>query len=169
VVSLYTSQGHLFSWGGIIVKEAPKLYIVEGSKLPEVFLRVIDTKHLLQSGQAKTVNDAVKRTGISRSAFYKYKDSITLFTEMSEGRIITFGGELSDEPGVLSRLLNLLAKLGANILTINQNIPIDGRATVTISARTGGLEVGVDELLEEAEALSGVITLRVLASEKGGQ
>ncbi|MCX7615025.1 MAG: ACT domain-containing protein [Clostridiales bacterium] len=151
------------------MKESPKLYIVEGSKLPEVFLRVIEAKRLLQSKQAQTVNEAVKRTGISRSAFYKYKDSITLFTEMSEGRIITFGGELSDEPGVLSRLLNLLAKLGANILTINQNIPIDGRATVSISARTGGLEVDIDDLLEQLEALPGVIKFEILASEKGGK
>ncbi len=150
------------------MKEVPKLYIVEGSKLPEVFLRVIETKRLLQSGQAKTVNDAVRRTGISRSAFYKYKDSISLFTEISEGRIITFGGELSDEPGVLSGLLNLLAKLHANILTINQNIPIDGRATVTISARTGGLEVEIDELIRQSNALPGVIKFEVLAGEKGG-
>ncbi|MDP4109153.1 MAG: ACT domain-containing protein [Bacillota bacterium] len=151
------------------MKEIPKLYIVEGSKLPEVFLRVIETKRLLQNGSVKTVNDAVKKTGISRSAFYKYRDSVNLFTEMSEGRIITFGGELSDEPGVLSRLLNLLAKLGANILTINQNIPIDGRATITISARTGELQVGIDDLLTQSNALPGVIRFEVLAGEKGGR
>ena len=151
------------------MKESSRLYIVEGSKLPEVFIKVVETKRLLQSGQIQTVHEAVKRTGISRSAFYKYKDAITLVTEMSEGRIIAFGGELSDEPGVLSRLLNLLARLGANILTINQNIPIDGRATITISARTGGLEVEIGDLLEQAAALPGVIKFKVLASEKGGK
>ena len=165
---IHATKTNVFVRGTRGLREKPKLYIVEGSKLPEVFLKVVEAKRMLASKECLTVNEAVQKNGISRSAFYKYKDAISPFTELSKDRIITFSGTLSDDPGVLSGILNLFAQLGANILTINQNIPIDGRATVTISARVGGVLVGLDGLVEEAENLPGVLKFDILASENSG-
>ena len=98
----------------------PKYYIIESSALPEVFLKVAEAKRLLDTGEAATVNDATRQSGISRSAFYKYRDSILPFQNLMAGRIITFQLTLHDETGNLSSLLTIFAQWGANILTINQ-------------------------------------------------
>lgn len=141
----------------------PKYYIVEASALPEVFLKVAETKLLLENGTARTVNDAARITGISRSAFYKYRDSIFPFQDLMSGRIITFQMMLRDEPGCLSALLSSFAQFGANILTINQTIPSNGCASVTISAETTALQCTVEELLHHIEECVGVVKAEILA------
>ena len=118
------------------MSDAPKYYIVEASALPEVFLKVAEVKRLISTGEADKVSDATRRVGISRSAFYKYKDAILPFQNMMAGRIITFQMTLQDTAGLLSKLLTVFANAGANILTINQTIPVGGMASVTISAET---------------------------------
>ncbi|MGM9640117.1 MAG: ACT domain-containing protein [Faecousia sp.] len=141
----------------------PKYYIVEASALPEVFLKVAEAKRLLDTGEVLTVNDAALRAGISRSAFYKYRDYILPFQNLMAGRIITFQLALHDEPGVLSTILSLFAQCGANILTINQAIPTNGCAAVTISAETNGLQVSLEDLLHRLAATTGVIRAEILA------
>lgn len=141
----------------------PKFYIVEATALPEVFLKVAQTKHLLENGTARTVNDAARITGISRSAFYKYRDSIYPFQDLMSGRIITFQMMLRDEPGCLSALLSSFAQFGANILTINQTIPSNGCASVTISAETTALQCTVEELLNYISQSVGVVKAEILA------
>ena len=101
----------------------PKYYIVEASALPEVFLKVAEAKRLLSTGEASTVNEATRMTDISRSAFYKYRDSVLPFQNMMTGRIITFQLLLHDEPGLLSELLHVFAQAKANIITINSIVP----------------------------------------------
>ena len=142
---------------------SPKYYIVEASALPEIFLRVAEAKRLLSIGEANTVNDAAKMTGISRSAFYKYRDTVLPFQNMMTGRILTFQLLLHDEPGVLSGILRLFADYSANILTINQTIPSGGCALVTISAETTDMAVSLEELLRVLSSTSGVIKAEVLA------
>ncbi|MBE6985839.1 MAG: ACT domain-containing protein [Ruminococcaceae bacterium] len=141
----------------------PKYYIVEASALPEVFLKVVEAKHLLSTGKAATVNEATRMTDISRSAFYKYRDAIMPFQNMMTGRIITFQFLLYDEPGVLSAILSSFAKQGANILTINSIIPTNGCALVTISAETTEVSVSLEELLHLLGNTQGVIKAEVLA------
>ena len=143
--------------------KAPKYYIIEASALPEVFLKVAEAKRLLTTGEVTTVNDATKRTDISRSAFYKYRDAIMPFQNMMKGRIITFQLMLHDEPGVLSSLLLVYAKRKANLLTINSIIPTNGYALVTISAELTDVEVSLEELLTELGETSGVIKAEILA------
>ena len=101
----------------------PKYYIIEAAALPDVFLKVAEAKRLLSTGEVSTVNEATRRTDISRSAFYKYRDAILPFQNMMKGRIITFQLMLHDEPGVLSAILEVYARHEANILTINSIIP----------------------------------------------
>ena len=143
--------------------DSPKYYIVEASALPETFLKVAEAKRLLSIGEATTVNDATRITGISRSAFYKYRDAILPFHNMMTGRLITFQFLLHDQKGILSNILNILADRKANIQTINSIIPTNGCALVTISAETTDLTTHLEQLLHELGELDGVIKAEVLA------
>ena len=145
------------------MSQKPKYYIVEASALPEVFIKVAEAKRLLSTGEAGTVNEATKMTGISRSAFYKYRDAVMPFQNMMKGRIITFQFLLHDEPGVLSTLLITVAKEKANILTINSIIPSNGCALVTISAETTEVDRPMEDLLHKLGETPGVIRAEVLA------
>ena len=143
--------------------QLPKYYIVEAKALPEVFLKVAEAKWLLETGEVATVNDAARATGISRSAFYKYRDSISPFQNLMAGRIITFQMMLKDKAGVLSAILSIFANNGANILTINQSIPTGGRAMVTISAETGNLTCSLEELVHTISQTQGVVKAEMVA------
>jgi len=143
--------------------QTPKYFIVEAEALPEIYLKVAEAKRMLELGEAATVNAATRAVGISRSAFYKYRDVIRPFQDMLQGRIVTIQIMLRDEPGVLSSVLNLLAEQGANILTINQTIPGGGSAAVTIGLETSGLNGSVEGLLEATASLRSVIRCNILA------
>ena len=143
--------------------QLPKYYIVEAKALPEVFLKVAEAKWLLETGEATTVNEAAKATGISRSAFYKYRDAIAPFQNLMAGRILTFQFILRDVTGLLSSILTIFAQFGPNILTINQTIPTNGCASVTISAETTNMTDGVEEMVRALGAISGVLKAEILA------
>mgnify|MGYP000561340949 CR=1 FL=1 len=142
----------------------PKYYLVEASVLPEIFAKVIEAKELLETGQVRTVADAVACVDISRSAFYKYRDAVRPFNDMKTGRIITFYTMLKNNPGVLSDVLSIFAGSGANILTINQSIPTNGCAAVTISAETSEMQESIEEMMARALALEGVVRFDILAA-----
>lgn len=141
----------------------PKYYIVEASALPEVFLKVAEAKRLLSIGEASTVNEATQRTGISRSAFYKYRDAVLPFQNMMTGRIITFQLLLHDGAGILNSILTLFADCNANIITINSIVPTNGCAVVTISAETMDLTVQLEDLLRQLRENANVIKAEILA------
>ena len=145
------------------MSKAPNYYIVDAEALPEIFRKVVDARRMLDTGEAETVNQAVQLAGISRSAFYKYKDAVRPFQDMLHGRIVNFQIMLKDEPGILSHVLNLFAGSGANILTINQGIPINGCAVVTVNAETSGLEGSLQELLARLNGAEGVLRGEILA------
>ena len=144
-------------------KTEARYYLVQGDVLPDVFLKVVGARELLNTGEAKTVMEAVERMGISRSAFYKYKDSVLPFRDMTRGRIFTFNLFLRDEMGVLSGILAIFAEVGANSLTINQNIPSSGVALVTIAARLDHAAETPDELLVRLKETKGVVSAELLA------
>ena len=143
--------------------EKKKYFIVSADALPEVFVKVAEAKRMLQVGEAQTVGEAARLMNISRSAFYKYKDAVQPFQDMKAGRIITFYALLKDNPGVLSNFLSIFANSGANILTINQTIPTNGCAGVTISAETSEMNEGLDEMIAGISAAFGVLKFEVLA------
>lgn len=145
------------------MSNAPKYYIVEASALPEVFLKVAEAKRLLQTGEASTVNDATRLTGISRSAFYKYRDAVRPFHNMMTGRVITFQFMLQDQKGQLASLLQIFTDHKANIQTINSIIPSNGCALVTISAETMEITASLEEFLRQLSHVPGVIKAEVLA------
>ena len=143
--------------------EKKKYYLVSAEALPEVFIKVAEAKRMLQVGEADTVGEAARLVGISRSAFYKYKDAVQPFQNMRAGPIITFYALLKDIPGVLSNYLSIFANSGANILTINQTIPTNGCAGVTISAETSDMVEGLEELMARASSAEGVLKFEIMA------
>ena len=138
-------------------------YIVAAEALPEIFIKVAQAKQMLQTGEARTVGAATREVGISRSAFYKYRDAVQPFNNMKTGHIITFYAMLKDIPGVLSNILSIFAASGANILTINQSIPTNGCAAVTISAETSDMAISLEELVSQATTAPGVVKFDILA------
>lgn len=140
-------------------------FLVDSEVLPEVFSRVIEAKKLLGSGKIKTVNDAVREAGLSRSAFYKYKDCVFPFYETSRGRVITLFFVVEDFSGILSSIINKIAQSKANIITINQNMPINGLADVTISIATTGMTMEISQLMENIGEVEGVRRQEILARE----
>lgn len=140
-----------------------KYYIVAAEALPEIFVKVAEAKRMMQAGEADTVGEATRLAGISRSAFYKYKDAVRPFNDMKSEHIITFQAMLKDATGVLSRVLAVFAASGANILTINQSIPTNGCAAVTISAETSEMAETLEQLMADAGNLDGVVKFEILA------
>ncbi|MBE6974466.1 MAG: ACT domain-containing protein [Ruminococcaceae bacterium] len=140
----------------------PKYYIVEASALPEIFVKVAEVKRMLSTGEARTVNTATQMMGISRSAFYKYRDAVMPFDKSAMGRVITLQFRLQDEPGVLSAMLISLADQEVNILTINSVVPSNGCALVTITAEVSDLRVTLDELIHMMASTPGVLKAEVL-------
>ena len=147
----------------MVMPKTPKYFIVDADALPDIFLKVAEAKRMLETGEADTVNQATRTVGISRSAFYKYKDAVRPFNDMLHGRIVTFQMLLKDEPGALSAVLNIFAQSGGNILTINQGIPVNGCAAVTIGAETSGLVLSLEDLLSRAMEVDGVVRCEILA------
>lgn len=145
--------------------DSAKFYIITREALPEVFLKVVQAKQLLEMEKAITVQDAVDAVGISRSSFYKYKEAIFPFYENSRGSMITLGIRIDDEPGLLSRVLDLIAEYDANIMTIHQSIPVNGVADVTISIEVLPTTGDLTELIDRLMDFSGMHKVKILARE----
>ena len=146
------------------MKEATYL-LVDQDALPEVFPKVIRAKQLLMNGEASSTSEAVRMAGISRSVFYKYKDAVYPYNSGSLSRIITVQAILNDKPGVLVSLASVFYNAGANILTINQNIPVGGKAVVSISARVDNITGTVQELLSLLAQVEGVQSIHNISDE----
>ena len=141
-----------------------KYYVVRDKALPEVLQKVVEVKRLLEADKNLTVQEAAEQVGLSRSSFYKYKDAVQPFQNMKAGRIITFYTLLKDTPGALSNILSIFANSGANILTINQTIPTNGCAGVTVTAETSEMHESLEEMMTEITAAEGVLKFEILAA-----
>ena len=146
-------------------EEKKKYYVLRERAVPEVLLKVVEAKKLLDTGKAATVQDAADAAGISRSSFYKYKEDIFPFHEETKGKTITFVIQLDDEPGLLSGILATIAGYHGNILTIHQSIPINEIATLTLSVNILPAEGDAETMMEEIEKKAGVHYLNILGRE----
>ena len=142
-----------------------KYYIVKERALPEVLLKVVEAKRLIDSEKAMTVQEATDATGISRSSFYKYKDDIFPFHASKKGRNITFVIEVEDQPGVMATVLQVFANYKANILTIHQSIPINGKGVLTVSVDIVDMETDVSAMIESVEKLDNITYVKIIAKE----
>ncbi len=139
--------------------------LVDQEALPPVFAKVIEAKEYLRNSQASSTTEAARMAGISRSVFYKYKDAVYPYQEKNTDSIITVQVVLFDKPGVLMALISQFYRVGANILTINQNIPVNGKALVSISARIDHMEGSLDDLLLCLRQVDGVQSIGNIAGE----
>lgn len=142
-----------------------EFFLVKADVLPDVFNKVMAVKRLLSTGKADSVNVACNTVGLSRSAYYKYKDAVLPFYETSRGRMVTLIFAVENFPGILLGIINALAKVKANVLTINQNIPINGLADVSISIETDRMTQTLEKLLEDLGKIPGVRSYKILARD----
>lgn len=141
------------------------LLLVKADVLPDVFLKVIKAKYLLTSKKAKSASEAARICGISRSAFYKYKDSVFNYEEQGEGSVINLSAVLENRSGVLSEFISALTGKGANILTINQGMPSGGVASVTVSYRSKYSDSVVEDIVRELSQINGVVSVHQVLGE----
>lgn len=142
-----------------------KYFVVKKKAVPEVLMKVLEAKRLIDSERCLTVQEAAEKVGISRSSFYKYKDDIFPFHESEQGRTLTMMVQLDDTPGLLSALLAKMAEYDVNILTIHQSIPLNGIATITVSVEILSGIADSETFVSELEELEGVHYLKILGRE----
>lgn len=147
------------------MEDKSKYFVVKQKAVPEVLLKVVEAKKLLESERAITVQEATDKVGISRSSFYKYKDDIFPFYDNTKGKTITLVVQMDDEQGLLSDLLHVVAVYRVNILTIHQSIPVNGVATLTLSVEIRENTGNVSGMIEELENLNGIHYVKILARE----
>ena len=145
------------------MRDNKNLILVDSRVLPSVFPKVLEIKKMMKTGKAKTVTEAAAEVGISRSAFYKYKDCVFPFHDMKG--ILTLSFELMDIAGILSQILSILAKAKCNILTINQNVPINGVANITVTVQTEQMRLSTDKLISGLQRVRGVRKVNILAKQ----
>ena len=147
------------------MEDKSKYFVVKQKAVPEVLLKVVEAKKLLETVRAITVQEAADRVGISRSSFYKYKDDIFPFYDNTMGKMITLVVQMDDRQGLLSDLLHVVAVYRANILTIHQSIPVNGVATLTLSVEVREDTGNVSSMIDELEVLDGIHYVKILARE----
>ncbi len=147
------------------MQEKDNYYVVKQKALPEVLLKVVEAKRLLESQRAMTVQEATDKVELSRSSFYKYKDDIFPFRDNTKGKTVTFVIQIDDEPGLLSQVLGKIADYKANVLTIHQTIPINGIASLTLSVDILNETGNSSHMIEDIESLMGVHYLKILSRE----
>ena len=126
---------------------------------------MVEARKLLENGVCDQVSEAVRRVGISRSTYYKYKDRIIEPSELNIGHKATLMLTLTHEAGNLSRVLNEVSAFGANILTITQSLPLHGTASIMISLDTNKMDHAIEQLIDDLQRLEGVEKVRLLAVE----
>ena len=145
-------------------KENNKYYLIKQKAVPEVLLKVIEARRLLETEKVMTIQEAAEKVGLSRSSFYKYKDDIFPFHENVKGRTVTFVLQMDDQPGMLSEVLKIIAHYSANILTIHQTIPINGVASLTMSMEIPPM-LDMSLMMTELEQKDGIQYVKILAME----
>lgn len=143
--------------------EKIKYYLVNSSILPEVYAKVIEAKGYLASDETLSVSQAAKMAGISRSAYYKYKDAIFEYNGDTSEETATINAKLKDNAGVLSAMMNELYKAGANVLSVNQSVPVNSIADVSVTVRVTEMELTLDELLANVKNVNGVSSARLVS------
>ncbi len=145
--------------------ESSNYFVLKKKAVPEVLLKVVEAKRLLDSGKVESVQEATEQVGISRSSFYKYKDDIFPFYENEKGKTVTLVIQVDDEPGLLSVVSKSIADCHANILTIHQSIPVNGIATLTLSVDVFPETGDVEKMVSTIEAVQGIHYVKIIARE----
>lgn len=144
-----------------------KYYLIHGDILPEAIYKTVEAKRLVETGEVETINQAVEKVGLSRSAYYKYKDKIFPFNAATYQQIITISFILEHRSGVLSQMLRFVAEKSGNVLTINQSIPLQGIANVVLSVDTANLNLPSTDFIEDLQNIDGVKKVVIVGQGQG--
>jgi chorismate mutase len=147
------------------VTRSSYLVVIDSRVIPDVFLKVLEVKKTIANKEAKSLAAACKLAGISRSAYYKYRDYIFLYDEKLTQKLITLYAVLQDKPGVLANVLSVVHSSEANVMTLNQNIPVDGVASITITLKLGTGMYSEDDIMSSIRSVGGVVDVRILSRE----
>lgn len=161
IFKVFTTVKQLSVSGGHFMKKV-NYYLVSADILPEVYSKVIKAKSLLSSGEAASASQAAKMAGISRSAYYKYKDAIFEYNGDDSDDTATISAKLRDSAGILSALMSELYKAGANVLSVNQSVPVNSYADVSVTIRIAEMNISVDKMIEAIKTLDGVSSVRLI-------
>ncbi|MBA5849937.1 ACT domain-containing protein [Clostridium sp. cel8] len=142
-----------------------KFLIIDSDILPDVFLKVIKVKELIRTGRVKDISEGTRKVGISRSTYYKYKDSVFDMSEGVAGHKITLGFMILHKAGTLSKIIDKIAEEHGNILTINQDIPINNVASVSVTFDASKLLIDIKELVKDIENMENIVSVRLIAVE----
>lgn len=153
---MYTIQKQLYTLGGLVLDGSEEFYLIKEEILPDSIRRTLKAKKYLESGRVKTVNEAAEKAGISRSVYYKYKDKIFPFNAATYQKVITVSLILEHRPGVLSKVLQFVAVMKGNVITINQSIPLQGLANVVLSIDSARITVKTTEFIDRLVKINGV-------------
>ena len=153
----------LFLGRGKYMTIESKYYLVKKRAVPEVLVKVLEVKRLLELDKNLNITEAVQRCGLSRSSYYKYKDDILPFYDDLKGKTLTIAMQMLDKPGLLSELLHLVADFNANILTIHQSIPVNGVASISLSVEVLEETGNIDNMIRDIEDCSGIYDVKILA------
>ena len=146
-------------------EKSTKFYVLTEQAVPEVLLKVVEAKKLVETGNEESVQKAVEKVGLSRSSFYKYKDDIFEFHDTTQGTTINLAVSMDDQPGILSDVLKVIAQSGANILTIHQSIPVNGVASLSISIQVLSTDSDIYDILGKLENQRGIHHVKMIAKE----
>ncbi|MBR6598792.1 MAG: ACT domain-containing protein [Oscillospiraceae bacterium] len=142
-----------------------QMIVIDSRVIPEVFIKVLEVKKTMANRGAKSLAEACRKSGISRSAYYKYKDHVFFYDEKFTQKLITMSSVLQDRPGVLANVLSVIHSSDANVMTLNQCIPTDGVATITITLKLNSDRYTEDDIRTLISAVDGVVDVRILNRE----
>lgn len=141
-----------------------RFYLVREDVLTESMFKTIEVKQLLATGEASTIQEAVKKVGLSRSAFYKYRDTVFPFESVARERILTIFIQLEDRKGSLATLLSIVSEAKCNVLTIHQTIPVQARANITLSLDVTKMDIKVESFIQRLKAPDFIDAVSVISS-----
>ncbi|WP_432358413.1 ACT domain-containing protein [Sporosarcina sp. UB5] len=139
-------------------------YLVREDVLTESMLKMLEAKRLLASGEERTIQEATKRVGLSRSAYYKYKDTVFPFESIARERVLTIFIQLEDRKGSLATILGIISEVKCNVLTIHQTIPVQGRANITLSLDVTEMQIKMDEFMQKLKAPNFIDSVHLISS-----
>ena len=148
----------------MVNKDNRKFYLIREDVLPESVIKTLKVKDALKNNSNLSIYDAVKQFNLSRSAFYKYRETIFPVDEkILDQREFTLILYVNDIVGMLAQVLNAISQLQLSVLTIHQSVPIEDKATITLSLNARNSNLFIDEVIESLREINHVTKVDLIS------
>ncbi|MBX5334590.1 ACT domain-containing protein [Rhodococcus fascians] len=145
-------------------KDNRKFYLIREDVLPESVIKTLKVKDALKNNSNLSIYHAVKQFNLSRSAFYKYRETIFPVDEkILDQREFTLILYVNDIVGMLAQVLNAISQLKLSVLTIHQSVPIEDKATITLSLNARNSNLSIDEVIESLREINHVTKVDLIS------